>query len=241
MTGGAVSTRQLLEEPIAQGSTQRCRHLDETSVALPGFGVEQLLAPFLGQALLGAVAFIAFIAIALVITAAPFGQALFQPRCNLVEVLDEGISVFVVQRRAQLFVARGETQGLDGLERQLAVQAQRALDRRLPVAAEGGVGEDLRLGRFPEVQEGATDALDVAGCQLAVLLAKVLAQRLEPLAGVDELHLAFPVQGFAVRIWPSLERVTSDSSSPSCITLKRGSRMPSLPPIASRSFLQVLP
>ena len=42
-------------------------------------------------------------------------------------------------------------------------------------------------------------------------------------------------------IWPSLERVTSDSSSPLCITLKRGSRMPSLPPIASRSFFQLFP
>jgi type I restriction enzyme M protein len=37
------------------------------------------------------------------------------------------------------------------------------------------------------------------------------------------------------------ERVTSESSSPSCMTLKRGSRMPSLPPMASRSFFQLLP
>jgi hypothetical protein len=42
-------------------------------------------------------------------------------------------------------------------------------------------------------------------------------------------------------ICPSLERVTSDSSSPWCMTLKRGSRMPSLPPMASRSFFQLLP
>jgi len=42
-------------------------------------------------------------------------------------------------------------------------------------------------------------------------------------------------------IWPSLERVTSDSSSPPCMTLKRGSRMPSLPPMFSRSFFQLLP
>lgn len=42
-------------------------------------------------------------------------------------------------------------------------------------------------------------------------------------------------------IWPSLERVTSDSSSPLCMTLKRESRMPSLPPIVSRFFFQLLP
>ena len=35
--------------------------------------------------------------------------------------------------------------------------------------------------------------LDVFGRELAVLLAEVLAQRLEPLAGVDELHLALAV------------------------------------------------
>ena len=78
---------------------------------------------------------------------------------------------------------RGKAQGLDGLERQLAVQAKRPLDGHLPVA-EGGVGEDLRLGRFLELKEGPADALDVVGRQLAVLLAQVLARRLEPLAGI---------------------------------------------------------
>src|SRR5262245_47417483 len=55
--------------------------------------------------------------------------------------------------------------------------------------------------------------------------------------------LAFILDAMLARksIWPSLERVTSDSSSPSCITLKRGSRIPSLPPIASRSFFQLFP
>jgi hypothetical protein len=83
------------------------------------------------------------------------------------------------------------------------VQAQRALDGDFPVA-EGGVGEDLRLGRFLEIEEGAADALDVVGRELAVLLAEVLAQRLEPLAGVDELHLALAVRGLAVGQHPDV-------------------------------------
>ncbi len=40
---------------------------------------------------------------------------------------------------------------------------------------------------------------------------------------------------------PSLERVTRLSSSSLCVTLKRGSRIASLPPIASRSFFQLFP
>ncbi len=72
---------------------------------------------------------------------------------------------------------------------QVDPQAQRPLDRHLPVA-EGGVGEDLRLLGLLEVEEGVADALDVLVGELAVLLAQVLAQRLEPLRGVDELHLA---------------------------------------------------
>ena len=56
-----------------------------------------------------------------------------------------------------------------------------------------------------------------------------------------ELWFIFEAMLTRKSIWPSLERVTSDSSSPSCMTLKRGSRMPSLPPIASRSFFQLLP
>ena len=83
------------------------------------------------------------------------------------------------------------------------MQAQRALDRDLPVA-EGGVGENLRLRRFLEVEEGAADALDVLGREFAVLLAEVLAQRLEPLAGVDELHLALAVRGLSVGQHPDV-------------------------------------
>lgn len=40
------------------------------------------------------------------------------------------------------------------------MQAQRALDRNLPVA-EGGVGEDFGLRGLLEIEEAAADALDV--------------------------------------------------------------------------------
>ena len=83
------------------------------------------------------------------------------------------------------------------------MQAQRALDRDLPVA-EGSVGKDLRLGRFLEIEEGAADALDVLGRKFAVLLAEVLAQRLEPLGRVDELHLALAVRGLPVGQHPDV-------------------------------------
>ena len=195
-------------------------------------------------------------------------------------------------------------------------EPQRPLDRHLPVA-EGRVGEDLRLLGLLEGEEGVADALDVLVGQLAVLLAQVLAQRLEPLRGVDELHLALAVLGLAVgqhpdvggdagvvehverqgddglqpvvlddpaadvalalagvageerravvhlgdaaaeracrasscesmlarnSIWPSLERVISEySGSPACSMTKRGSLMPSLPPMRSRSLFQLLP
>ena len=44
------------------------------------------------------------------------------------------------------------------------------------------------------------------------------------------------------RSWPSLERVIKENSgSPAWVIWKRGSRMLSLPPMASRSFFQLLP
>ena len=168
----------VLEERVAQRRAQLRGDFDQAAVALPGLGVEQLLLLLLGQALLRAAA---LFVVAFVLVAAPLGQALLQRGGDLGEVGEEVVAELLVERRANVFVARGEAQRLDGLERELAVQAQRALDRDLPVA-EGGVGEDLRLGRFLEVEEGAADALDVLGRELAVLLAEVLAQRLEPLA-----------------------------------------------------------
>jgi hypothetical protein len=104
-------------------------------------------------------------------------------------VLKEGVAQFGVKRGADVLVAGGVAQGLDALAGELAVQAERALDLHLPIP-EGGIGEDFRLRRFLEGEEGVADALDVIGGEFAVLLAHVLAQRLEPLGGVDELDLA---------------------------------------------------
>ena len=64
--------------------------------------------------------------------------------------------------------------------------------------------EDLGLLGLLEGQEGLADAVDVGLGQLAVLLAQVLAQRLVPLGGVDELHLAPPVRGLAVAEHPDV-------------------------------------
>src|SRR5205814_632386 len=105
------------------------------------------------------------------------------------ELGEEVIAELVVKRYAQVLIAGREAQCFDRLEGELAVQAERAFNGYLPVA-EGGVGEDLGLGCFLEIEEGAANALDVLGGEFAVFLAEVLAQRLEPLTRVDELHLA---------------------------------------------------
>ena len=117
--------------------------------------------------------------------------------------LEQVVAELLVERGADVFVARGEAQGLDARAGELAVEAERALDLHLPVT-EGGVGEDLRLRRFLEGEEGVADALDVLGGEFAVLLAHVLAQRAEPLGGVDELHLAAAVLGLAVGEHPDI-------------------------------------
>ena len=60
------------------------------------------------------------------------------------------------------------------------------------------MGKIFDCWRFFELEEGVANARDVVGRELAVLLAEVLAERLEPLGGVDELHLALAVLGFPV-------------------------------------------
>ena len=72
---------------------------------------------------------------------------------------------------------------------ELAVKSERTLYFDLPVT-ECGVGKDLRLRGFLEGEKGVADALDVLGGEFAVLLPHVLAEGVEPLGGVDELHLA---------------------------------------------------
>jgi hypothetical protein len=68
------------------------------------------------------------------------------------------VAEFVVQRDAEICTARSETKRLDGLHRELAVQAERALDRDLPLV-EGGIGENLRLWRFLEREASSSFAL----------------------------------------------------------------------------------
>ncbi len=121
-------------------------------------------------------------------------------RARLVELADD-------RRGAGVAAAPGQ-QGFDllgriGALRFNARQSQRPFDRHLPVA-KGLVGEDLRLRRLLESQVGGGNALDIGRGQLAILLAQVLAQGAIPGGGVDELHAALPVGGFAVAQQPDV-------------------------------------
>ena len=82
-------------------------------------------------------------------------------------------------------------------------RAQGPLDRHLRIA-ELGIVEDARLLGLLEVEERLDDALDIGVGKLAVLLAEVLAQRLEPAGRVDELHLAAPMARLAVGQHPDI-------------------------------------
>ena len=88
-----------------------------------------------------------------------------------------------------------------------AREPQGSLDSDLPVA-EGGIREDLRLLGLLEGEERVADRLDVIVRQLAVLAPEVLAERLEPLRRVNELHPAAPVLGLAVGQHPDVGRDT---------------------------------
>src|SRR5450756_323675 len=84
-------------------------------------------------------------------------------------------------------------------------EAQRSLDGHLPVA-QGFVREDPRLVSLLEGEEGVADALDVLFGQLAVLLAEILAKGLEPLRGIDELHVTATMLRLAIRQNPDVCR-----------------------------------
>ena len=122
---------------------------------------------------------------------------------DAVELAEQGVAKLVEQRAPDVFVATAKTQAFDARDGQLAVQAQRAFDGDFPVTKRG-VRETFGFRRFLEVEEGAGDAADVLGRQFAVFLAQVLAQGLEPLGGVDQLHLAFAVRGLAVGQHPDV-------------------------------------
>jgi hypothetical protein len=130
------------EDAVAERLLQLGGRVDQAPVTLPGLGVEELLLLLLGQPLLRGL-FLALVFIAPIVRA-PLGEPLLERGFHLGEVVEERVAQLVVERAADVLVARGEAQRLDGLRRELAVQAQRALDRHLPVA-EGGIGEDLGL------------------------------------------------------------------------------------------------
>ena len=111
-------------------------------------------------------------------------------------------------RRAVLGDAAFLLQGLDlfrriGARRVDSRGAQGPLDGHLPIA-ELGVVEDARLLRLLEGEERLDDALDIGVREFAVLLAKVLAQRLEPRRRVDQLHAAAAVARLAVGQHPDI-------------------------------------
>ena len=84
-----------------------------------------------------------------------------------------------------------------------AAQAQRPFNGNLPIS-ESRIGKLFRLLGLPEIEERVADTSDILFRKLAVLFAEVFAQRLEPLCGVDELHLALSVRGLLVRRHPDV-------------------------------------
>ena len=78
-----------------------------------------------------------------------------------------------------------------------ALDSQRPLDGHLPIA-EIRVLENLALLVLFECEKGLADALDVVFAEFAILLAEILAQRAMPAGGVDQLHHAAAMRGFAV-------------------------------------------
>ena len=87
----------------------------------------------------------------------------------------------------------------------LPAQPQGTLDG-YPHETERLVGEDLDLLAFHEVAVEAGDLVDLRARDLLALLAERLAHLHEQLAGVDELHLAASLRGFAVGDDPEVGR-----------------------------------
>ncbi len=59
---------------------------------------------------------------------------------------------------------------------------------------------------FLEGGEGFADPIEVFRREFAVLFAKILAQRFEPLRGVDQLNVALAVLGLAIGQYPDVGR-----------------------------------
>ncbi len=203
----------VVEHGAAQCLLRPLCHLHQPLVALPRRCVEQLLAALGGHGLarggslagvkavaVFAIAGIKVVGIKLVLSLKPC----LDDRFALGELAVQRLAVGGVDLGAQRLIAGGKAQGGDAFVGELAFQAQRALDGDLPVAEVLGV-EPFRLGGFLRLaQIQAEDAGNVGVSQFAVLLAKVAAQRLEPLRCVDQLHAAFAVFGFLVGQYPDV-------------------------------------
>ena len=83
------------------------------------------------------------------------------------------------------------------------MQAQRPLHAHLPIA-EGLIGKHLGVFALLHRVIGRHHPLDVGRAQFAVFFALVLAQRLKPAAGIDQLHLALPLGRLAVAQQPHI-------------------------------------
>lgn len=93
----------VFEEAVTQRSAQGGGHLEQTAVAHPGRGVEQLLALLLGQALLRRAA---FVTVGVLVVAAPLDEALLEGLGDGSEVGKSCFAELFLQRGAQVFIAR---------------------------------------------------------------------------------------------------------------------------------------
>ena len=66
------------------------------------------------------------------------------------------------------------------------------------------IRKNLRLFRFLKGEKRVTDAADILLGEFAILFTEVLAQGLEPLGCVDELHLALSMLGFSIGEHPDI-------------------------------------
>src|SRR5579875_3964361 len=119
------------------------------------------------------------------------------------EIFRQGIDEIYQRLLFRLFTRSAKT--LPRVLGKVYFQPQRAFDRNLPVPKRF-VREDFGLLGFGEIEKGFRNAAPVILIQLAILLSQILAQRLEPCGGVDQLHLATPMVGFAVRQYPDISR-----------------------------------
>src|SRR5258706_10806510 len=122
-------------------------------------------------------------------------------------MIQQVVAELVVEPRTHLLVTRREAKGLNQLRSKLADKAKRPLYGDLPIA-EGLVRKNPGLLGRLELKVRLANAVYVAFGQLAILLAQILAQWLEPLGCVNELNFAFAVFGFLVGQNPN---VSSDT------------------------------